>query len=192
MWFIRHFRNSQSRVLPHTYWTRIFIITSFSCGSYITKMGNQCMETQWVENRSKHLLCVNTLLPGTVSLLPEHKPPGMRPALMASMVSRPADDVMAIFRLANRPRRWDASAWCVYNYSGRKCWRWPAVTSGEGQVTGLAPGPPVSYQVPPSLWNDNQGFERCLASCKSKAFLWIVFWLFSCKPWTTTSVNVYE
>ena len=63
------------------------------------------METQWAENRSKRLLCMNTLLPGTVSLLPEHRPPGMLPALMASMISRPADDVMAIFRLANRPRR---------------------------------------------------------------------------------------
>lgn len=36
---------------------------------------------------------------------PEHKPPGMRPYLMHSMVSRPADDVMAIFRLANGPGR---------------------------------------------------------------------------------------
>ena len=60
--------------------------------------------------------------------------------------------------------------------------RWPAVPRGEGHMTGLAPGPPASSQVPLSPWNDNQGFERYLASCKSKAFLWTVFWLFSCKP----------
>ena len=144
MWFIRHFRNSQSRVLLHTYWTRIFIITSFSCDSYVTKMGSQCMETQWAENRSKRLLWVNTLLPGTVSLLPEHKPPGMRPALMASMISRPDDDVMAIFRLANRPHRWEASAWCVYNYSEGSAGghqQWPA-------VRGMWQGLPLAHLCP--------------------------------------------
>lgn len=171
--------------MPHTYSTRTFTITSFSCDSHITMMGNQCMETQWAENRSKRLLCVNTLLPHTVSLLPEHKPPGMRPVLMASMISRPADDVMAILDLLTGPvgeRQVSGVYTTTAEESAGGAQQRPAVPSSEGHMTGLAPGPPASSQVPPSPWNDNQGFERCLASCKSKAFLWTVFWLCSCKP----------